>query len=344
MIIDIKEIDGDVHISGNVITINKGKIVLADGTVICAGLHDVPVEQQRRTESATNGPAGVVVSGNEQLVAPATMATAVDNLPPSNANDKGEVLCEEFEVGSFDTLTVRSVFNVDFSVGEKSKVVVEAVKDTMEQVLVETNGRALTIDFCPGYVVDPSAEVKVKVVAPRLSQVITYGGAIVNLSTPIKNDGTIMLSSHNASRIIASSLIAQTVYLSSDQGSQLHSYSVSASTAIISKCVEASQIHVKDNASSRNIFITADQASRAFVNNISTESFVCKSSGTARVVLTGTARKVEYGASQQSEINAKDLSAESGKAMSSEIASIFANVHRLDAHATMNSKIKNGNN
>lgn len=340
MIIDIKEIDGDVHISGNVITINHGKIVLSDGTVICSGLEESVTPAPARPEQMNGGSATVPPPAGNAMAMPTGMPQAEQpGQPVANA----DVLSEEFEVGSFDTLTVRSVFNVDYETGETSRVLVEAAKDVLEQVLVETNGRGLTIDFRPGYIVDTVC-VHVKVVSPRLSQIISYGGSVVNINSPLNTDSTLMLSAHNASKINAKTLAGKSVYLSSDQAGQLFVESVSASMAVISKCIEASQLHVTGNAYTRNVFVTADQASRVIFSNITTESLVCKTSGTARAVLTGSARKVEYGASHQSEINAKDLSAESGKAVGSEIASIFSNVHsHFDSRATMNSKIVNSN-
>jgi len=338
MIIDIKEIDGDVHISGNVITINHGKIVLSDGTVICSGVESSVKGSAKQSAGQNVAP----LVSQTPVVSSSPSENVVDNAQPV-ADPTDNVLVEEFEVGSFDTLTVRSVFEVEYSVSETTKVLVETTKDIIEKVLVETNGRGLTIDFQPGTIADTTS-VKVKVMSPRLSQIISYGGSVVTLMTPLNTDGTLMLSAHNASRINAKTLAGQTIYLSSDQAGQLNVESVSASTAVISKSVEASQLRVTGSVYARNVFVTADQASRVSVSNTTTESLVCKSGGTSRTVLTGTARKVELNAGHQSEINAKELSAESGKAVGSEMATIYANVqNRFDSRAMMNSKIVNVN-
>lgn len=315
MQIDIKEINGDVHISGNVITINHGNIILADGTVICSG------------QSSAVPRAQVSSAPVEPFVAKTSEATH----------------SEEFEVGVFDSITVRSTFNVEFSVGEKRQVIVEATKKSLEQVLVETRGNNLELDMRAGSLVDQS-EIKVRIVSPRLSQAITYGNSTFCIVTPIRSENTLMLSTHNASQIYAKNIICPTVYLSAIEGSTLSVESVEARMAVIAKAVQAGKMSISTAAKTECLYVTTSEASHVNMTGIVSRMVVTKLSDNSHQTLAGSAQKVEFTTAGNSEIDAKELVCESGKAVSSEVSRVFANVvGHFDDRAIMKASIMNVN-
>ncbi len=306
MNIGIKEIQGDVKIDGNIITIQSGCIILEDGTIIRS--NDIELPQT----SSNNA-----------------------NVPT------GPILCEEFKVGSFNTLIVSSYLNIDFSIGEKPKVYIEATKDIVDNILVDNNGSELHLNVASGFDADMK-QINIKVVAPRLSKIITYDSSIVNVLTPIKNKGTIMISAHEGSRITMSSIISQTVYLSTTEAAKLTLHHVEADNSIIIKTIQASKLNITENIKTNNLYATFDQASQIDIKGIKANQIMVKTAGGANIKLNGEANMAEYVAGGRSSITADELTAINGHATTTELARIRCHVtEHFEKHSSILAKISN---
>ena len=306
MDIDIREIEGDVKIEGKTITINNGSILLSDGTIIR--------------------------SGN---------VGALSSTKKNNQNSIGKILCEEFEVRSFSTLVVNSYLNIDFSIGEKPKVFVEATKDIVDNIVVENIDTELHIDVKEGFD-DDMRDIVVKVVTPRLSKIVTYNVSTVNILTPIKNKGTIMLVAHEGSKITLASVISPTVYLSVTEGATLTVKNIEAETSTIVKVLQGAHLSITDRLKTTNLYTNTEQAAIVNMYNIESKQIVAKSGGASTVKFSGQADNVEYVASGRSNISAEDLTALNGKATTTELARIKCNItEHFEKHSSILAKIIN---
>ncbi|MCQ2204328.1 MAG: DUF2807 domain-containing protein [Bacteroidales bacterium] len=304
MQIEIKEIDGDVQISGNVITLNNGKITLTDGTIICSGHHYI--ENQPTTE-----------------------------------NNGQPFIHEEYQLDTFNSITSNSYFNVEVAIGDKQQVIVDAPQDVIESINVECKGLTLELDIKPTFDIEVS-EIKARVVVQRLNQLISMGGSKIKVLTPIKSDGTLMIAAHQGSKITTKKIYCPNVYLTSSEASSINVEELEAPTAIITKSIQASHVTIGAGAKTPNLYITSTDSTSTTFNNINVQHIVVKSNGSSNNIFSGTAETIEFTASQRSSIDAKLLSAETGIATSKDIANIQTNVSgKLEKHSSLLAKLKN---
>lgn len=311
MNLDIREINGDVKIDNKIITINNGSIILNDGTIIRSGNAEQSISSQNNSPfTSTNKPTG-------------------------------QVLCEEFTVDSFSTLITHSYLNIDFSIGEKPKVYIEATKEIIDNIIIENNGSELTLDIASDFDTD-MRQLNVKVVTPRLSKIITYGTSTVNVLTPIKNKGTIMLSAHEGSKIIVATIISDNAYLSTTEAAKLIVNNVDAQTSTIIKTVQASRLNIAEKINTSNLYITTDQASQVNIKDIQASQIILKTTGAGNIKISGNATSTEYIAGGRSSITADELTSLNGKATTTELARIRCHVtEHFEKHSSILAKIVN---
>lgn len=312
MQLDIKQIEGDVRIDGNKITIYDGFIILADGTVICSASNDNAVGQ------------------NSKSMASLDLKREV--------NEENAV--EEFSVSSFSSITTNAFIDVHFNIGEEYKVIAEAPYSVIELISVDVKNNDLSINVNSGY--ESNKSIRINVTAPRLSQVISYQGSKISIDSPIKAEGTFMIVAHDGSSINASSIICPTIFLNSSEAGTVTLNSAEAKTSMIVKSSQASHVNIVDKLLAKNLYVTASEASVLNLDNIIGEQVMCKTIQGSTVSLSGTAKSIDFDSGGRSTINGETLIADNGKASAGELSRIKTCVKgKLDKHSALLSKVTN---
>lgn len=252
-----------------------------------------------------------------------TVAAATYARGEKKSDRKMPIVTREYtNLGSFTGLKASSGFDVDYTVGPATKVIVEVPETILQYVTVKVVEGKLSIGLDnKSHKINNFKKLRAIVTGPVLNDVATSSSADINIMSPMSvENGSLVLSA-------------------SSSGDIDFKYPVNYKNVTVSASSSA-DIELEGLTTS-SLTIKASSSADVSIANLKAENVIVTASSSSDIKLSGTAANASFEASSSADISAGNLKVASGSAKASSSGDIVCSVKNFTFRKSSGGSVKN---